>query len=141
MNILFLCVANSARSQMAEGLALKIFGPSHTIQSAGSKPTHVSSHAIEVLKEIGIDISEQTSKAVEMVDPKSVDLVITLCEEEVCPTFLGSTKRIHWPLPDPARVSIAEPIDRLREFRVTRDKIKKNLENLSRDLDIKKNQD
>lgn len=123
MNILFLCVANSARSQMAEGLARNRFGSKHSIQSAGSMPTHVSKHAIEVLSEIGIDISKQTSKGVDSIDPKSVDIVITLCEEEVCPAFLGTVRRVHWPLPDPARIPITDHIGRLMEFRRIRDEI------------------
>jgi len=134
VNILFLCVANSARSQIAEGLAKKLFGTKHRVQSAGSKPTHVSQHAIEVLKEIEIDIARQTSKSVEEIDPKSVDLVITLCEEEVCPAFLGSAKRIHWPLPDPARIPITDHIGRLMEFRKIRDEIQKRLKALEREI-------
>lgn len=131
MNILFLCVANSARSQMAEGLAKKILGDTHVIQSAGSQPTHVSQHAIEVLREINIDISNQTSKSVDSIDPQGVDLVITLCEEEVCPAFLGIAKKIHWPLPDPARIPLTENSRRLEEFRKVRDEISIRLQKLA----------
>lgn len=134
MNILFLCVANSARSQMAEGLAKYIFGNIHTVQSAGSKPTHLSTHAIEVLREIGIDISKNESKSIADVDASKVDLVITLCEEEVCPAFLGKAKKIHWPLPDPARVSMTDNTGRLIEFRKIRDEIRNRLEELNQTL-------
>lgn len=131
MNILFLCVANSARSQMAEGLAKYIFGKSHNVQSAGSKPTHISTHAVEVLREIGIDISRNESKSVDSVDPSKIDIVITLCEEEVCPAFLGKAKKIHWPFPDPARIPMTDNTRRLEEFRKVRDEIKGKVESLT----------
>lgn len=102
MNILFLCVANSARSQMAEGLARNLFDNTYTIQSAGSQPAQVNPMAIRVMKEIGIDISKHTSKSVQDIKAESVDLIITLCAEEVCPVFLSKAKRLHWPIPDPA---------------------------------------
>jgi arsenate reductase len=120
--ILFMCVANSARSQMAEGLAKKLLGPNVKVQSAGSKATGVSPFAIEVMAEIGIDISKQTSKAVESIKPDSVDTVITLCAEEVCPVFLAKAKRFHWPFPDPGGLGSDDEI--LVRFRETRDKIK-----------------
>ena len=75
MNILFLCVANSARSQMAEGLARQIFGKGATVLSAGSAPSTVNPLAIQVMQEMGIDISRQQSKSVDTIDLKSVDLV------------------------------------------------------------------
>jgi arsenate reductase (thioredoxin) len=100
--ILFLCVANSARSQMAEGLARHLFGHAAAVQSAGSQPSRVNPWAIEVMREVGIDISGHASKSVSGVDPVSVDMVITLCAEEVCPAFLGQARRLHWPIPDPA---------------------------------------
>lgn len=131
MNILFLCVANSARSQMAEGLAKRILGKQHSIQSAGSRPTSVSESAIQALREIDIDITDQQSKLVDTIDPLSVDLVITLCEEEVCPAFLGKAKRIHWPLPDPARVPLTESSRRMQEFRKVRDELKARLTTLA----------
>jgi len=93
---------------MAEGLARKLF-PTWRIQSAGSRPSRVHPFAIEVLKEVGIDASTHTSKSVQDIDPGTVDLVITLCAEEVCPLFLGKAERLHWPIPDPARMSLASP--------------------------------
>jgi arsenate reductase len=129
-SILFLCVANSARSQMAEGLARKMF-PGFRIQSAGSIPSRVNPYAIEVLAELGIDASAHTSKSVQDIDPKSVDLVITLCAEEVCPLFLGKAERIHWPIPDPASDDPSLTADQMRErFRAGRDEIKRRLEDL-----------
>ncbi len=127
-SLLFLCVANSARSQMAEGLARHLF-PGLRIQSAGSRPSQVNPHAIEVLREAGIDITRQTSKSVQTVDPASVDLVITLCAEEVCPLFLGTAERLHWPLQDPASEDPAvSPEDLRARFRATRDELRRRLE-------------
>lgn len=134
MNILFLCVANSARSQIAEGLAREILGSGFGIQSAGSKPSYVSPQAVDVMKELNIDISSQTSKSVETIDAVSIDIVITLCKEEVCPIFLNAKKRIHWGLPDPARIPISDLDARLAEFRHIRDEIKKRLLALKEEL-------
>ncbi len=121
-NILFLCVANSARSQMAEGLARHFFGDLFNVQSAGSKPTKVNPLAIQVMSEIGIDISNQHSKSVDEIDSDSIDAVITLCAEEICPLFFGRAERLHWPLTDPAAAS--ESIEnQLETFRKTRDLI------------------
>ena len=88
-HILFLCVANSARSQMAEGIARSLAPPGVKVSSAGSSPASVRPQAIQVLKEIGIDISGHQSKGLDSIDAGSVDAVITLCAEEVCPVFLG----------------------------------------------------
>ena len=127
--ILFLCVANSARSQMAEGLARSMFGEG--IQSAGSKPSRVNPFATQALAEVGISTERQTSKSVEDIDPDTVDLVITLCAEEVCPVFLSDAKRLHWPLPDPDRKNEdLSDEERLQHFRITRDEITKRLEAL-----------
>lgn len=124
MRILFLCVANSARSQMAEGLARHLFGDRVSVQSAGSVPTRVNPHAIEALAELGIDISTQYSKNVADIPPESIDIVITLCTEEVCPIYPGRVERLHWPLPDPA----AAPPDHARErFRQVREMLREKL--------------
>lgn len=101
-SVLFLCVANSARSQMAEALARARFGDHVRIQSAGTQPSHVNPYAIAVMAERGIDMSGHTSKSVSTIDPATVDLVVTLCAEEVCPLFLGAATRLHWPIDDPA---------------------------------------
>ena len=107
MSVLFLCVANSARSQLAEGLARARFGDRIRVQSAGSKPTRVNPMAIETLRELGIDITSHRSKLVDDIDPEGIELVVTLCAEEVCPVFLRPVRRVHWPIPDPAS---AEPL-------------------------------
>ena len=82
MNILFLCVAKSARSQMAEGLARELLGDQATVKSAGSAPSQLNPYAIEAMAEIGMDISNHHSKSVDEIDPGSIDLVVTLCAEE-----------------------------------------------------------
>jgi protein-tyrosine-phosphatase/N-acetylglutamate synthase-like GNAT family acetyltransferase len=101
-SVLFLCVANSARSQMAEGLARTLFGSVVRVQSAGSQPSRVDPNAIAAMREIGIDISGQRSKSVDEIDPSTVDVVVTLCADEVCPVWPGKLVRMHWPIPDPA---------------------------------------
>ena len=124
MNLLFLCVANSARSQMAEGLARHLLGPGVTVQSAGSAPSRVNPMAVEVMGELGIDLATHRSKSVMDIDPASVDVVVTLCEEEVCPVFLGQAERLHWPVPDPATNDPGVGPDALRaRFRTARDTI------------------
>ena len=125
-HILFLCVQNSARSQLAEGIARFLAPPGVTVSSAGSSPAFVRPQAIQVLKEIGIDISGHHSKAIEEIDAASVDAVITLCAEEVCPVFLGSAVRLHWSLPDPAKAP-GDDEARLNAFRSTRDDLFRRL--------------
>lgn len=123
-HLLFLCVANSARSQMAEGIARSLAPPEVRISSAGSAPSRVNPRSIEVMNEIGIDLSHHTSKAVESIDASSVDAVITLCAEEVCPVFLGKAIRLHWGIQDPAG---------LDGFRAVRDELRTRLEFLFKD--------
>lgn len=131
-SILFLCVANSARSQMAEGLARHLFGDRVRVQSAGSSPSRVNPFAIAAMREIGIDLTTHSSKSVQTIDPASVDLVITLCAEEVCPVFLGQAQRLHWPFPDPDRKhEDLTDEERLEHFRVVRDAIRIRLEVLA----------
>ena len=130
VRLLFLCVANSARSQMAEGLARHLFGAAATVQS---EPSQVNPRAIEALAEKDIDIRGQRSKSVETIDPATVDLVITLCAEEVCPVFLGKAERRHWPLPDPAGHD-GSPEEQLERFRTVRDEIERRLSELKSEL-------
>jgi arsenate reductase (thioredoxin) len=126
-SILFLCVANSARSQMAEGLARARVGDRVRVQSAGSTPTRVNPAAVAAMREVGIDISAQSSKAVAALDLAGVDTVVTLCAEEVCPVVPGNVRRLHWPLPDPA----AAPEEaRPQQFREVRDAIAAHIERL-----------
>jgi arsenate reductase len=106
MNILFLCVANSARSQMAEGLARSMLGNKHNIQSAGSIPSgEVHLNAVKAMDDIGIDIRDQYSKSTDDLDKDfldNLDYAITLCAEEVCPVLSSNAQNLHWLNEDPA---------------------------------------
>jgi arsenate reductase len=135
--ILFLCVANSARSQMAEGLARKLFGSRIQVESAGSEPTKVNPYAIEVMREVGVDLSAHYSKSVQTIDAATVGAVITLCAEEVCPVFLGKARQLHWPIQDPASLDPSIPRkEMLSRFRTARDQIQARLEGLDALLDL-----
>jgi arsenate reductase len=131
--ILFLCVANSARSQMAEGLARSILGSKADIFSAGSAPTHLNPFGIAAMKEIGIDISGQSSKSVNALPAAEMSLIITLCAEEVCPVVPAQVRRLHWPIADPAGKG-ASDAERLQAFRVARDEIRARIRELSAEL-------
>ena len=121
--VLMLCIQNSARSQMAEGLARAAAPPDCEVWSAGTQPSRVHPLAIDVMKEIGIDISSQHSKRLDSVPWQSVDTVVTLCGEAdvECPAIAAEVRKVHWPLPDPA----AAPKDQqLEAFRMVRDEIR-----------------
>lgn len=124
-HLLFLCVANSARSQLAEGIARRLAPPGTSISSAGSEPASVRPQAVRVLAELGIDASRQRSRGIDEVEGH-VDAVITLCAEEVCPVWLAPAWRLHWGLPDPAAVEGSEA-DRLDAFRSVRDELVERL--------------
>ena len=117
--LLFMCLANSARSQMAEGLARWLAPPTVSIHSAGSLPLRVDPLAVEALAEIGIDISSHGSKSVEDV-PAAVDALVTLCAEETCPSLPGLRMQLHWPIPDPSGIE-AGGERKLQAFRGARD--------------------
>jgi protein-tyrosine-phosphatase/catechol 2,3-dioxygenase-like lactoylglutathione lyase family enzyme len=135
--ILFLCVANSARSQLAEGLARKLFGDRVRVQSAGSSPSRVNPYAIEVAAEVGVDLTAHCSKSVEAIDPATVDTVVTLCAEEACPVFLGDARRLHWPIADPASDDPTLGREQmLARFRTARDQIQERLRVLDALLDV-----
>ena len=121
--ILFLCVANSARSQLAEGIARDL-APELDIWSAGSEPTHVRPHVRRVLNEKGFDDKGLRSKSMFEVELDEIDVIVTLCREEQCPILPGKKKHLHWPLPDPA----SAPDDEKEEaFRATRDELIRRL--------------
>jgi arsenate reductase len=125
-HVLFLCVANSARSQMAEGIARSLAPAGVRISSAGSAPSRLNPLAVRALAEIGLDISGQFSKSVNDIPPGGVEAVITLCAEEVCPIFLGKARRVHWGLPDPAGTGATEEAQ-LEAFRDVRDELRRRL--------------
>lgn len=132
--ILFLCVANSARSQMAEGLGRIILGDRVPVASAGSEPSRVNLYAVDVMREIGVDLSSHHSKSVQTIDPATVGTVVTLCAEEVCPAFLGDARRVHWPIPDPASKDESIPREEmLARFRSARDEIRARIERFAED--------
>ncbi len=126
-HVLFLCVANSARSQMAAGIARRLAPDGVRVSSAGSEPSRVRSQAVEVLAEVGIDASEHRSKSVDEFADEDVDCVVTLCAEENCPVWLGEAWRVHWPLPDPAATTGSDE-EVLASFRRVRDEILRRLE-------------
>jgi thioredoxin type arsenate reductase len=135
--VLFLCVANSARSQMAEGLARHILGGGIEVMSAGSEPARVNPYAIEAMAEIGIDISGQRAKSVDEIDATGIDLVATLCAEEVCPVLPGRVRRLHWPIADPTSDDPSLTPEEMRtRFRTAREQIRARIEVLRALLDV-----
>lgn len=128
-NVLILCTANSARSQMAEGLLRADRGDEFEVESAGTRSTVVRPEAIAVLKEIGIDISGHRSKVVDEFADQSFDYVLTVCDnaKESCPIFPGHGNRIHHRFEDPAAVNGTEE-ERLASFRKVRDEIRDYLQ-------------
>ena len=113
--ILFLCVANSARSQMAEGLARAAAPDGYRFLSAGSEPGQLNPLAVAALREDGIDISHHRAKGLAAIPLAEVDTIVTLCAEEVCPVVPGNVQRLHWPVPDPTNLtSFREARNRLK---------------------------
>ncbi|HZB82322.1 MAG TPA: arsenate reductase ArsC [Rubrobacteraceae bacterium] len=127
--VLFLCTHNSARSQMAEGLLRHFAGDRFEVYSAGTVATAVRPQAIEVMGEIGIDISGQESKTLKGYLGQPFDYVITVCDtaKEACPVFPGAKRRLHWSFEDPA-VAVGSEEERLKVFRSVRDKIREHLQ-------------
>jgi arsenate reductase len=123
--ILILCTANSARSQMAEGLLRHDAGDRFEVASAGTRATRVRPEAIAVLHELGIDIGGHRSKTVDEFAGQTFDLVLTVCDsaKETCPVYPGHAQRAHHAFPDPAAVEGSEA-ERLAAFRRVRDEIR-----------------
>ena len=111
---------------MAEGLARSMAPVGTRVLSAGSMPAHVSPFAIEVMQEIGIELSSHRSKSVDEIPKDQVGTVITLCAEEVCPVFPDAVEKLHWPHPDPA-ASVGSKEEILEAFRCVRDQIRDKL--------------
>jgi arsenate reductase (thioredoxin) len=126
--VLVLCTGNSARSQIAEGLLRHDTANRFEVASAGVAPTQVRPEAVEVMSEIGIDISGHRSKSVDEFAGQEFDFVLTVCDNanEHCPIFPATTKRIHWSFDDPAAVEADTEI-RLTVFRRVRDEIRDRL--------------
>jgi arsenate reductase len=123
--VLILCTANSARSQMAEGLLRAEYGDRFEVESAGTRATSVRPEAISVMKELGLDISTHFSKVVDKFQEQTFDFVLTVCDNanESCPVYPGHTNRIHHSFEDPAAVQ-GTIDERLDAFRRVRDNIR-----------------
>jgi arsenate reductase len=129
--VLFLCVANSARSQIAEGWARKLVPPGMRIWSAGSQPAPaVNPYAVRVMQEVGIDISSQQPKRISDVPLGDVDTVITLCAEEICVLPPSGLIRLNWALPDPAAATGSEQ-EIEAAFRKIRDELREKIQMLA----------
>ncbi|HNP88667.1 MAG TPA: arsenate reductase ArsC [Kouleothrix sp.] len=126
--VLILCTANSARSQMAEGLLRALAGDRFEVYSAGTRATQVNPFAIQAMQQRGIDISSQRSKALTEYLTQPFEYVITVCDNaaENCPIFPGPAARIHWGFPDPAAVEGSDA-ERLAAFASVRDAIEAQL--------------
>jgi arsenate reductase len=124
--VLILCTGNSCRSHLAEGVLRAAAGEFLNVQSAGSKPAgYVHPLAIEVMKEIGIDISAHHSKHMNDFSQQQVETVVTVCgnADQACPMFPGQTNRHHWGFDDPAHATGTDE-EKLAVFRRVRDQIK-----------------
>lgn len=129
LRVMFLCTANSCRSQMAEGLANTLGKGLIEAYSAGMMPfDFVQPKAIEVMKEIGIDISTHKPKLIATDLLKSMDVVITLCDDanDVCPRVPPGIRRLHWSIKDPVGMRGTERVI-MNEFRRARDEIKEKI--------------
>jgi arsenate reductase len=131
--VLFLCVHNSARSQIAEGLLRSMAGNAIEVRSAGLEAGTLRPEAVKVMGELGLDISRQRSKSVEELAGERFEIVVTTCEEakEACPFFPGAAVTLHWDLPDPAAAPGDEDA-RLAAFRDVRDELWSNIADLVR---------
>jgi arsenate reductase len=123
-SVLFVCVHNAARSQMAEGYLRARYGDRYDVYSAGTRASTVSRHAISTMKEIGIDISSQVSKSLEVLQGRDIDLAVILCDTsaKVCPVFPWARETIHVPFSDPGEFTGDEEAVRA-QFRCVRDEI------------------
>lgn len=125
--LLVLCTANSARSQMGEGLFRAELGDQYDVYSAGTRATYVRPEAIRALAEIGIDISGHTSKTIDDLGRIEFDVVVTVCDNarDNCPVLPGVPKAVHWSLPDPA--GLDDPDERMAAFRAVRDDLRERI--------------
>ena len=129
--VLVLCTGNSCRSQMAEELWENLGAGEWQAESAGSNPSgYVHPLAIEAMKELDIDLSENTSKHLKQFTDQQFDLVVTVCDnaKESCPVFNGATQTLHWPFDDPADATGSDE-EKMKMFRRVRDEIKTKIQN------------
>ncbi len=134
LKVMFLCTANSCRSQMAEGLAREYGRGVLEPYSSGLMAAGVNPRAVAVMHEIGIDISGQSSKEIDIDLLRTMDLIITLCghAEKTCPTTPPGIRRLHWPIKDPVG-TIGTEEEIMSEFRRARDEIKELVVRLAED--------
>jgi arsenate reductase len=138
--VLFVCIHNSARSQMAEAFLKQICGQAFEVHSAGLEPGRLNPVVVEAMREIGIDISGNRTKAVAefLTAGQAFAYVITVCDEtsaERCPVFPGLTTRLHWSFPDPSALQ-GTPEEKLAGTRQIRDLIKARVEAWCRELNL-----
>lgn len=121
--VLFLCIANSARSQMAEGLLRHLGGDRFEAHSAGITSSGIRPETVAAMREIGVDISLQRSKSADEYAGQAFDLVVTTCDEakEVCPLFPGARRILHWSIRDPVAETGSA---RAQAFRAARDELR-----------------
>ena len=123
--VIFICTGNACRSQMAEGLLRHMAGDKFEVYSAGSHPSRLHPASVAVMAEWNIDITRHSSEPINDYLETGIDIVITVCDnaQQICPTFPGNVKRIHWGLDDPYHGWGAEPED-LLPYREIRDELK-----------------
>ena len=136
--ILFVCIHNSARSQMAEAFINQMAGDRFEAESAGIEPGNLNPVVVEAMQDVGIDISQNSTNSVQAFidEGRQYDYIITVCDEasaERCPVFPGSGKRIHKGFPDPSALQGATE-EKLEQTKIIRDQIKKEMERLISEL-------
>ncbi|HKI78267.1 MAG TPA: arsenate reductase ArsC [Ignavibacteriaceae bacterium] len=140
IKVLFVCIHNSARSQMAEAFLNQLGGGNFNAESAGLEPGNLNPVVVEAMKEMGIDISQNKTKSVFdfFKQGKNYHYVITVCDEaaaEKCPIFPGIAKKLHWGFKDPS--AIDGPFEeKLKTTSLIRDQIKKKIENFISEMEI-----
>jgi len=134
-HILFLCTGNSCRSQMAEGWARQLGGEVFAVESAGIEAHGKNPRAIAVMAEVGLDISGQESTIVNDEMLQRADVVVTVCghADEICPALPNGVRKLHWPLPDPAKATGTEE-EIMTAFRATRDEVERRVRGLLAEL-------
>ncbi len=130
VTVVFLCRANSARSQIAEGWLRALSGGRLTVRSAGTQPAQLHPMAEQVMAEVGVDIGHHQSKHVDTLAQLAPDVVVTVCDiaREECAVWLQAGARLHWSIPDP--VSMASAEERIGAFRAVRDELRQRVEGL-----------
>jgi arsenate reductase len=131
LNILYLCTGNSCRSQMAQGWTRHLAGPGTRVASAGIEAHGKNPRAIAIMQEAGIDISDQESTIVDAAMLEDADIVVTVCghADEQCPVLPAGTRKMHWPLKDPAKARGNEA-EIMEQFRATREAVRTRVREL-----------